>query len=58
MVRKIFCDILKTEVDMAKKGMKRYGPGNGMTKEKQYKDNAPTVPEIQGKAKNSNEKIK
>lgn len=31
---------------MAKKGMRRYGPGDGMTKEKKYNDNAPTVPEI------------
>lgn len=42
---------------MAKKGMKRYKPGDGMTSEKSYGDGAPTVPEIQGKAKQSNKKI-
>jgi hypothetical protein len=38
---------------MAKSGMKRYKPGDGMDSEKKYgKNDAAPVPEIQGKAKN------
>jgi len=44
---------------MAKQGMKRYKPGDGMDSEKKYgKNEVPPVPEIQGKAKQSNKKIK
>jgi hypothetical protein len=44
---------------MAKAGMKRYKPGDGMDKRKKYnKNDVPPVPELQGKAKQSNEKTK
>lgn len=43
---------------MAKQGMKRYAPGNGMTKKKIYKENEQEVPELQGKAKESKGKAK
>lgn len=44
---------------MAKAGMKRYKPGNGMDSDKHYHNNeADKVPELQGKPKNSNEKAK
>ena len=42
---------------MAKHGMRRYKPGNGMDTNKHYKNNENAVPELQGKAKESNEKI-
>lgn len=44
---------------MAKKGMRRYGPGDGMSKGKNYseKNDLGFVPELQGKIKNSNKKI-
>lgn len=43
---------------MAKQGMRRYKPGDGMDSKKKYnKNKADIVPEIQGKAKQSNEKI-
>lgn len=40
---------------MAKKGMKRYKPGDGMDSEKHY-DKKVVVEELQGKAKESNKK--
>lgn len=44
---------------MAKKGMKRYKPGDGMDSNKKYnKNEAKPVAELQGKAKMSNEKAK
>lgn len=44
---------------MAKKGMRRYKPGDGMDSDKKYeKNDVKPVPEIQGKAKLSNEKAK
>ncbi len=42
---------------MAKQGMKRYKPGDGMNSEKHYEKNAETQ-ELQGKAKTSNKKAK
>lgn len=43
---------------MAKQGMRRYKPGDGMDSNKKYgKNEAPLVPEIQGKARESKEKI-
>lgn len=42
---------------MAKKGMRRYQPGNGMESGIDSTKDAPVVPEIQGKAKQSNQKI-
>ena len=43
---------------MAKQGMRRYKPGDGMDSNKKYgKNEAPPVPEIQGKARESKEKI-
>lgn len=42
---------------MAKQGMRRYKPGDGMNSEKKYRKNEQEpVPEIQGKAKTSKEK--
>jgi hypothetical protein len=42
---------------MAKQGMRRYKPGDGMNSEKKYgKNEQEPVPEIQGKAKSSKEK--
>lgn len=42
---------------MAKQGMRRYKPGDGMDSEKHYdKNNEPM--ELQGKAKQSNKKAK
>ena len=42
---------------MAKQGMRRYKPGDGMTSDKKYSRNdAAPVPELQGKAKESGEK--
>ena len=42
---------------MAKQGMRRYKPGDGMDSDKKYgKNEAPPVPEIQGKARESKEK--
>ncbi|HKL73960.1 MAG TPA: hypothetical protein VJ903_03615 [Clostridia bacterium] len=41
---------------MAKQGMKRYKPGDGMDSEKKYGNKQAPVPELQGKAKNSKEK--
>lgn len=43
---------------MAKKGMKRYKPGDGMDSDKHYEKNKmEPVPELQGKEKNSSKKI-
>ena len=39
--------------------MRRFKPGNGMDSDKHYdKNEVEPVPELQGKAKNSNEKAK
>lgn len=44
---------------MAKHGMRRFKPGNGMETNKKYnKNSVKPVPEIQGKGRESNEKIK
>ena len=44
---------------MAKAGMKRYKPGDGMDSNKKYnKNDVDPVPEFQGKAKESKEKAK
>ncbi|MFA6867055.1 MAG: hypothetical protein WCR54_06015 [Clostridia bacterium] len=43
---------------MAKQGMKRYKPGNGMESSKNYKNATESVQELQGKAKQSNKKTK
>lgn len=42
---------------MAKQGMRRYKPGDGMDSDKKYsKNEAEPVPEIQGKARESDKK--
>ncbi|MDD3947273.1 MAG: hypothetical protein PHI19_05480 [Clostridia bacterium] len=44
---------------MAKKGMRRYQPGDGMDSDKKYgKNSVRPVPELQGKARESGEKAK
>lgn len=46
---------------MAKKGMRRYKPGDGMDSDKHYnknKNDVKPVPELQGKARESKEKAK
>lgn len=44
---------------MAKQGMKRFKPGDGMDSDKKYnKNEQKPVPELQGKAKTSKEKAK
>lgn len=44
---------------MAKHGMRRFKPGDGMDSNKKYsKNDQEPVPELQGKAKNSNKKVK